>query len=52
MVWSTSWSMMMSADWRVTSADDVVVLTSADDVVVLTSPRADVSRRNLARAGA
>ena len=34
--------------WRVTSADDVSV-TSADDVSVMTSPRADVSKRNLAR---
>ena len=34
-----------------TSADDVAV-TSADDVVVMTSPRADVSKRNLARDSA
>ena len=34
--------MMMSVDWWVTSADDVAVMTS---------PRADVSRRKLARAG-
>ena len=34
-VWSTSWSTMTSANWRVTSADDVAVMTS---------PRADVSR--------
>ena len=35
--------MMMSADWRVTSADDMAVMTS---------PRADVNKRNLARGGA
>ena len=35
-VWSTSWSTMTSANWWVTSADDVVVMTS---------PKADVSRR-------
>ena len=35
-VWSTSWSTMMSADWRVTSIDDMAVITS---------PRANVSRR-------
>ena len=34
---------MTSADWRVTSADDVAVMTS---------PRADVSRRKLARESA
>ena len=34
-VWSTSWPTMMSADWLVTSADDVAVMTS---------PRVDVSR--------
>ena len=34
-----------------TSADDVAV-TSADDVAVMMSPRADVSRRNLAHGGA
>ena len=33
-----------------TSVDDVAV-TSADDVSVMTSPRADVSKRNLARDG-
>ena len=33
---------MMSADWRVTSVDDVVVMTS---------PRANVSRRNLVHDG-
>ena len=41
--WSTVWSTMMSADWRVTSADDVAVMTS---------PRANVSKRNLARDSA
>ena len=35
--------MMMSVDWWVTSADDVAVMTS---------PRADVSKRNLARDNA
>ena len=35
--------MMMSVDWWVTSADDVAVMTS---------PRADVSRRKLARGSA
>ena len=34
---------MTSADW---------LMTSVDDVAVMTSPRADVSRRNLARDGA
>ena len=37
------WSMMTSADWWVTSVDDVAVMTS---------PRADISRRKLARGGA
>ena len=39
-VWSTSWSMMTSDDWRVTSADNMAVMTS---------PRADVSKSNLVR---
>ena len=34
-----------------TLADDVAV-TSTDDVLVMTSPRADVSKRNLARDSA
>ena len=40
---SQHWSTMKSADWQVTSADDVAVMTS---------PRADVSKRNLARDSA
>ena len=43
-VWSTSWLTM-------TSADDVA-MTLANDVAMMTSPRADISKRNLARDNA
>ena len=43
--------MTSADDVAVTSADDVSVM-SADDVLVMMSPRADVSKRNLARDSA